>query len=94
MFARDLVELRRKELGVFFRAKFGERWRRIVAVRCACSIDCVREYWPVDLRAIPACFVGTIHKQLVQFEDFARSQGFKSPLDSLASRIASKQRIN
>ena len=73
----EMVDLRRRELGFFFRRVFGPKWRRLVSVRMGVHYRSVLHWFP-RTRACPG---DQSLFYLAPYERFARSLGFISPLD-------------
>jgi hypothetical protein len=77
MYLDEIVDLRRKELGSFFRRIFGPKWHRLVSVRMGVHYQSVLFWWP----RTGSCPTGQSIFYLDPYERFARSLGFVSPLD-------------
>ena len=70
----DFTILRRDELLAFFRARYGRRWRKIVARQANMHPRCF-ERW----KGVPPL---SIFRQILKLETWARSVGFNSATDA------------
>ena len=86
MTLRDFTVARKEELIAFFKARFGPRWRRIVARQA--------DMHPASFHRWKAAPPVSLYRQIDKLERWARSIGFQSAMDEdLRAAIGEHQRF-